>query len=84
MKEHIYKVQGMHCASCEILIEKKLLDIPNIKSVDASTANGEVIVKYEGDRPNPERLSKIFKEENYTFSDLNSKKIIKEDPVDIL
>ena len=22
-KEHIYKVEGMHCASCEILIEKK-------------------------------------------------------------
>jgi sulfite exporter TauE/SafE/copper chaperone CopZ len=71
--EHIYKVEGMHCASCEILIEKKLLDIQNIKSVDASTANGKVIIEYEGDRPNPERLSRIFKEENYVFSDLDAK-----------
>jgi sulfite exporter TauE/SafE/copper chaperone CopZ len=75
MKEHIYKVEGMHCASCEILIEKKLLDLPNIplgaqvKSVDASTGKGEVVIEYEGDRPNPERLNKIFKEENYKFSD---------------
>lgn len=68
-KEHIYKVEGMRCASCEIIIEKKLLDIQNIKSVDASTANGQVVVKYEGDKPNPERLSKIFKEENYKFFD---------------
>ena len=69
MKEHIYKVEGMHCASCEILIEKKLLDVENIKSVDASTSKGEVVVEYEGDRPNPERLSKLFKEENYRFFD---------------
>jgi sulfite exporter TauE/SafE/copper chaperone CopZ len=68
-KEHTYKVSGMHCASCEILIEKKLLDIQNIKAVDASTANGEVTVEFEGDRPNPEKLNRLFKEENYTFSD---------------
>ena len=73
MKEHIYKVQGMHCASCEILIEKKLLDIENIKSVDASTGKGEVTIEYEGDRPSPERLNKIFKDENYIFSDSVSK-----------
>src|SRR3989339_1280202 len=74
-KEHIYKVEGMHCASCEILIEKKLLGVQNIKSVDASTSKGEVVIEYSGDRPNPERLSKIFKEENYLFDDLNNKKI---------
>jgi len=73
LKEHIYKVQGMRCASCEILIEKKLLQLPNIKSVDASTSNSQVVVEYEGDRPNPDRLSKIFKEENYIFSDVNKK-----------
>ena len=73
-KEHIYKVEGMHCASCEILIEKKLLDLPGIKSVDASTGKGEVVIEYQGERPNPERLSKIFKEENYNFSDLASPK----------
>ncbi len=77
MKEHIYKVQGMHCASCEILIEKKLLDLPNIKSVEASTVSGQVVVEYEGDRPNPERLSKIFIEENYQFLDSVSPKSVK-------
>ena len=72
-KEYVYKVEGMHCASCEILIEKMLLDDKNIKSVDASTSKGEVTIKYEGDRPNPERLNKLFEDENYKFADLNSK-----------
>ena len=82
MKEHIYKVEGMHCASCELLIEKKLLSIQNIKSVDASAAKGEVVVEYSGDRPNPERLSKLFREENYQFDDLVNRAIkkIKEEP----
>ena len=69
MKEQIYKVQGMHCASCEILIEKKLLDVENVKSVSASTAKGEVIVEYEGEGPSAERLNKIFSQDNYKFSD---------------
>jgi sulfite exporter TauE/SafE/copper chaperone CopZ len=59
----------MHCASCEIIIEKKLLDLPGIKSVEASTSKGEVVMEFEGDRPNPDRLTKIFKDENYSFSD---------------
>jgi len=75
VKEHIYKVEGMHCAACEILIEKKLLDLPNIKSVDASTSSGEVVIEYENDRPNPEKLNKLFQEENYKFND--AKAIIK-------
>jgi len=69
MKEHTYHVKGMHCASCEILIEKKLLDLKNIKSASASTSNGQVVIGYEGDRPNPQRLDSLFQEENYKFSD---------------
>lgn len=69
IKEHIYYVRGMHCASCEILIEKKLLEIENIKSVEASTAKGEVLIEYNNERPNPHKLNEIFKKEGYIFSD---------------
>ena len=69
LKEHIYFVKGMHCASCEILIEKKLLTLKDVKSVDASTSKGEVLVEYEGKKILPEKLNKIFKKENYVFSD---------------
>lgn len=69
IKEHTYYVKGMHCASCEILIEKKLLELGNIKSVEASTAKGEALIEYEGERPTLERLNEIFKREGYAFSD---------------
>ena len=59
-KEHIYYIKGMHCASCEVLIEKKLLELENIKSVEASTAKGEVLIEYEDKRPTLERLNEIF------------------------
>ncbi|MFH1392444.1 MAG: heavy-metal-associated domain-containing protein, partial [bacterium] len=69
IKEHIYYVGGMHCASCEILIEKKLLELGNIKSVEASTAKGEALIEYDGERPTLERLNEIFKRGGYVFSD---------------
>ena len=74
MKQQKYKVEGMHCASCEILIEKKLLDLKNVKSVNAKTSEGEVLLEYEGDEPKAEELNNIFKKENYKFSDSNNKK----------
>jgi len=69
IKEYIYFVKGMHCASCEILIEKKLLELENIKSVEASTSKGEVLIEYKGERPIIERLNEVFKKEGYIFSD---------------
>ncbi len=72
MKEHVYFVKGMHCASCELLIEKRLLELKQIKSADASTSKGEVLVEYEGGKPTVEELNKIFKENGYIFSDKQS------------
>ncbi|MFH1896425.1 MAG: sulfite exporter TauE/SafE family protein [bacterium] len=69
IKEHIYYVKGMHCASCEILIEKKLLGIENVKSVEASTARGEVLIEYDNEKPSHHKLNEIFKKEGYVFSD---------------
>ncbi len=74
-KEHIYYVEGMHCASCEILIEKRLLEIKNIESVEASTAKGAVLIEYEDGRPTLEKLNGIFKKEGYIFSDQSGETI---------
>jgi sulfite exporter TauE/SafE/copper chaperone CopZ len=68
IKEHIYYVEGMHCASCEILIEKKLLKLEGIKSVEASAGKSEVLIEYEDKLPSIETLNNIFKKENYVFS----------------
>ncbi len=68
-KEHFYYVQGMHCASCEILIEKKVLEIEGIESAEASTAKGQLLLVFKGKEFSPEMLNKIFKDSGYIFSE---------------
>lgn len=69
MANHTYFVQGMHCASCELLIEKELLTFPSVKFVDASLAHNQVNIKYGGQRPNVAELNKIFLKSGYSFSE---------------
>jgi uncharacterized protein len=69
IKEKIYKVSGMHCASCELIIERELLKIKGVKSVEASTNKGEVTIEYEGEEPLLDELNRIFKNNGYSFSD---------------
>lgn len=48
-KERVYYINGMHCAACEILIEKKLIKRQNIHSVEASAGKDKVVIEYVGD-----------------------------------
>lgn len=68
MKEITYFVEGMHCASCELLIEKKLLGEKGVEAVDASAGKGDVRIEYIKKKPSVGRLNKIFKRDGYTFS----------------
>jgi len=69
LHEQRYKVTGMHCPSCEILIEKKLLELNNVKSVEAKAAKDEVIIEYLDKKPSLADLNGMFRKENYIFSD---------------
>jgi sulfite exporter TauE/SafE/copper chaperone CopZ len=67
LKEKNYYVKGMHCASCEILIEKELLKFENIKFVDASTSDRAVRIGYLNKEPAVKELNNFFKKYGYTF-----------------
>lgn len=69
IKECTYYVKGMHCASCEILIEKRLLKEKGIEAVEASTKKNQVRIEYTDSKPRIKKLNKIFKKDNYFFSD---------------
>ena len=89
MKEQTYFVKGMHCAACEILIEKRLLAIPAVKSVDASLSSNQVTVEYDVQKPDINQLNDIFKKDNYTFfehergADANSLKTKREQATNV-
>jgi sulfite exporter TauE/SafE/copper chaperone CopZ len=68
MKEAVYYIKGMHCASCEIFIEKKILEIEGVKLADTSVSNEKILIEYDGAPPTVDELNKIFKENGYIFS----------------
>ena len=45
MMKTIYKVEGIHCASCEILIEETLSDIKGVKKVEVDLVKKEVAIE---------------------------------------
>ncbi len=80
LKECKYYVKGMHCASCEILIEKKLLTIPGIEFVEASTSKEEIRIKFKGEKTSLAKINKLFKNDNYSFYN-SSHKVEKSLPI---
>ncbi len=68
MSQKIYYVQGMHCSSCELLIEKKLLKKSGVTAVDASLNKGEVSV-YMSNSQNLDlaEINQEFKDLGYSF-----------------
>ncbi|MFH1840678.1 MAG: sulfite exporter TauE/SafE family protein [Candidatus Shapirobacteria bacterium] len=73
MKQHIYKVRGMHCASCELIIEKKLIQLEGVEAVDASTTKETVTVFYKDELPSESLINKVLKEDGYCACESDSK-----------
>ena len=76
IKERVYFVRRMHCASCEIILEKDILNLEGVKAVEASANKGKVVIEYDKEYPTEEKLNNIFKKQGYLFSEnkLNEKK----------
>jgi sulfite exporter TauE/SafE/copper chaperone CopZ len=67
--DNTYYVKGMHCPSCELVIEKRLLEFPGVESAEADRAKGTLAVRYGGAKPSLEELNRLFKESGYVFSE---------------
>lgn len=69
LKHQTVYIEGMHCASCELLIEKYVNSQPGVKSADASLEEKKIdIVFKKGDSINLNKLNNEFNEDGYTFS----------------
>lgn len=59
------KIDGMHCASCEVLIEQAWKVIPGVKSVDVNNTKGSAVLEVNN-APSLEALNNAIKEHGYT------------------
>lgn len=59
MSQNIYKlsIKGMHCRSCELLVEENLKELANVSKVEVNHSTGEAIIHYTGERPSDEVLT---------------------------
>ncbi|MDB5204711.1 MAG: heavy metal translocating P-type ATPase, Cu2+-exporting ATPase [Candidatus Taylorbacteria bacterium] len=71
--EDVYKVKGMHCASCVILIEDKLKQVPGIKSVSVKLNQEKAIISFTDTPIDTIKLSNIISPFGYTLEDFDKK-----------
>ena len=53
-------IKGMHCRSCELLIEESLKEVSHVESVDVDYKEGEAIIYHDGQAPDKEALIKTI------------------------
>lgn len=59
-------IKGMHCRSCELLIEEKLKDIPNILDAEVNYKTGEATI-YHNNTPDMKLITKALSEVGYAI-----------------
>ena len=69
----IYKIKGMHCASCASIIEKTFKKIDGVESAVANYGTESVKVAYDENKTNPENLSKKIEQFGYSLILENSR-----------
>src|SRR3989344_4363895 len=72
LKRARLKIHGMHCASCEVLIERKFKKIAGVERVSVNHANGkaEIVCSCE---LNLRQLNNLVREDGYRVSSWNNR-----------
>ena len=63
MAKKNYKIKGMHCHACEVLMERRFRKISGVKKVEADYATGIVKVTYDSE-PSVLELNNSIKEDD--------------------
>lgn len=61
------QIHGMHCASCEVLIERNFKKVPGVEQVNVSHVTGKANLTYS-QRPDLNALQAVIREHGYTAS----------------
>lgn len=75
-------IRGMHCASCEVLIERKFKQIPGVEKVKVNQSKGEAEIFYTKE-PSTEDLQNAIKSDGYKISLEGSQKPSRKEYVEI-
>lgn len=78
----IVPIGGMHCRSCEILIEDKLSEVPNVRRTVINYKRGTAEIHYESKRPNMHEIENAVREAGYKIGKQGESPLISRNPED--
>lgn len=85
IKKEIYYIQGMHCKSCELLIEENVLKVPGVKKVRVNHRRGMAEVYYSSAKPMQSEMEKAVRGAGYALGRADQKKpLISRNPLDYI
>ena len=66
--KHTFRVEGMHCGSCALLIDDALEDLPGVRSTQTSVKQGISTVELDTDASSPDDVIGVIEELGYRAS----------------
>lgn len=75
-----FELGGMHCATCEVFIERALADVDEVAVADASFATETLRIGYEGEPPETEELERRLQRWGYDIARRDDESSMVEDP----
>jgi sulfite exporter TauE/SafE/copper chaperone CopZ len=82
MNRLIINITGMHCRSCEILIEEELRRIPEVNKSRASCKKGQVEIFYGSQKPNDQEITGAIRSAGYDIGLSDKKSLFNQNPND--
>lgn len=65
MKKEVFKISGMHCASCVATIEKTVKKLPGIKSAEVNFGAETLLAEFDEKKISSQNIAKTIKEIGY-------------------
>lgn len=62
------EIKGMHCHSCEVLLERKFKKINGVSKVDVNYSRGSAILEYNKNKPDLNQIREIVKTAGYKLT----------------
>jgi copper chaperone CopZ len=67
---YVFRVEGMHCGSCALLVDDALEDLPGVLSTTTTVKQGRSTVELDVDRSSPEDVIGVIEELGYRATPL--------------
>ena len=65
MKKEVFKLKGMHCASCAMNIQKALSKLPGVNKAEANFGSETALIEYDEEKVAPKDLAKTVSDVGY-------------------